>query len=91
MKGGEELCQKEEGNLKRCASEDEKNILTIDRMEIFACPCSIPTSRFKTLLTFWYLLHVHLCMPELPVRLNHLQHSSDSANGFALSGSIFYH
>lgn len=24
MKGGEELCQKEEGNLKRCASENEK-------------------------------------------------------------------
>lgn len=24
MKGGEELCQKEKGNLKRCASEDEK-------------------------------------------------------------------
>lgn len=40
---------------------------TIYCVDIFAGPCSIPASRFKTILTFWYMLLTHLCMPELPV------------------------
>lgn len=92
MKGEEELCQKEEGNLKREASEAEKNIRrTINGMGILACACPIPASMFKPMLTFWYILHVDLWAPELPARLNYLQHSSATANGSALSGSIFPH
>lgn len=59
---------------------------TISSTEMFGASIVL-----KTILAFWYTLCIDVSQPEVPERLNYLQHSADTFNGFALSSSIFYH